>query len=61
MAPGRPSIIVAARRALALALTVLGGLVLFLAPEGIWVGGLLLALGAGLEAAGALMQRGRQE
>lgn len=45
------------RRALALVLTVLGGLVLFLAPEGIWVGGLLLALGAGLEVAGALMQR----
>jgi hypothetical protein len=38
----------------------LGGVVIFLAPEGIWIGGLLLVLGVALEIAGRLMQRGRQ-
>lgn len=47
------------RRALALALLVLGGILLFLAPEDIWIGTLLLGLGAALEIAGAVMQRGR--
>jgi drug/metabolite transporter (DMT)-like permease len=45
------------RRALALLLLVLGGVLLFLAPENIWIGVLLLALGMALEAAGTLMQR----
>lgn len=45
------------RRRLSLALLILGGLLLFLAPEDIWIGGLLLALGVALEVAGALMHR----
>ncbi len=46
------------RRTLSLLLMATGGLLLFLAPEGIWIGALLLGLGAALEAAGMLMQRG---
>lgn len=49
-----------ARRSLALLLTVLGGLAIFLAPEGIWVGAMLLAFGVALEVAGSLIQRRRQ-
>jgi len=45
------------RRALALVLTLLGGLAMFLAPEDIWIGALLLGLGVALEVAGTLMQR----
>lgn len=47
------------RRALALILTVLGGVAIFLAPENIWIGALLLVLGVALEMAGMLMQRRR--
>lgn len=47
------------RRAFALFLTLMGGLAILLAPEGIWIGALLLGLGAALEVAGRLMQRGR--
>ncbi len=43
------------RRALSLSLLVLGGVLVFLAPEDIWLGVLLLVLGLGLEVAGALM------
>ena len=46
------------RRILSLVLLVLGGLLLFLAPEDIWIGTLLLGLAVVLEAAGALMRRG---
>jgi hypothetical protein len=45
------------RRRLSLALLALGGLLLFLAPDDIWIGGLLLALGVALEIIGALMHR----
>lgn len=45
------------RRALSLLLLVLGGLFLFLAPENIWIGVVLLGLGLALEVAGTLMQR----
>lgn len=48
------------RQALALFLTILGGVAFFLAPEGIWVGALLLGLGLALEVAGRMMQRDRQ-
>ena len=47
------------RRALSLFLTVSGGLAIFLAPEGIWIGAVLLGLGVALEVAGRLMQRDR--
>lgn len=43
------------RRALSLILLILGGVLFFLAPEDIWVGALLVALGLALEVAGALM------
>lgn len=45
------------RRAVALLLTVLGGVAIFLAPGNIWIGALLLGLGVALEVAGTLMQR----
>lgn len=45
------------RRALSLALMVIGGVLIFLAPEGIWLGAVLLALGVALEVAGTLMHR----
>lgn len=47
------------RRALSLVLMALGGLLLFLAPEDFWIGTVLLCLGAALEVAGMLMQRGK--
>jgi drug/metabolite transporter (DMT)-like permease len=45
------------RRVLSLALMVLGGILLFLAPQDVWVGVLLLGLGVALEVVGTLMQR----
>lgn len=45
------------RRTLSLVLMALGGLLLFLVPEDIWIGTLLLGLGVALEIAGILMQR----
>jgi len=45
------------RRILSLVLMALGGLLLFLAPEDIWIGTLLLGLGVALEVAGTLMHR----
>lgn len=45
------------RRRLSLALLILGGLLLFLAPDDIWMGTLLLILGVALEIIGALMHR----
>lgn len=45
------------RRSLSLMLMALGGLALFLAPADVWIGTLLLGLGAALEAAGLVMQR----
>ena len=46
------------RRILSVVLMALGGLLLFLAPEDIWIGTLLLGLGVALEVAGTLMHRG---
>ena len=45
------------RRILSLVLMAMGGLLLFLAPEDIWIGTLLLGLGVALEVVGMLMQR----
>jgi drug/metabolite transporter (DMT)-like permease len=45
------------RRALSAALMVIGGVLIFLAPEDIGVGVLLLALGLVLEVVGTLMHR----
>ncbi len=48
------------RRALSLGLVVLGGILLFLGPEDIWVGALLVALGIVLEIVGAMLGHPRQ-
>ncbi len=45
------------RRALSLGLVVLGGILLFLAPEDVWIGVLLVALGLVLEIVGVLLGR----
>lgn len=44
------------RRTLALILVVLGGVLIFLAPE-MWTGVLLLALGVAIEVAGIALER----
>lgn len=44
------------RRILSLTLIILGGLLLYLAPADIWLGGLLLVLGVVLEIAGVAMR-----
>ncbi len=46
-----------ARRTLSLVLLVMGGILIFLAPDDLWIGALLLGLGLGLELAGTLMHR----
>lgn len=48
------------RRALSLGLVVLGGILLFLAPEDIWLGALLVALGLALEIVAAVLGHPRQ-
>lgn len=48
------------RRGLSLSLVVLGGVLLFLAPEDVWIGVLLVALGLGLEIIGAMVGHPRR-
>lgn len=48
------------RRGLSLGLVVLGGILLFLAPEDIWIGVLLVALGLALEIIGAMVGHPRR-
>ena len=45
------------RRPLALVLVVLGGLLMFLAPEKYWLGGVLLALGVVVELVGITLEK----
>ena len=45
------------RRALSLALMIGGGVLIFLAPEDIWIGVLLLGLGVALELVGAMFRQ----
>lgn len=45
------------RRSVSLALIIVGGILIFLAPDDIWVGVLLLGFGVSLELVGALMKR----
>lgn len=45
------------RRKLAIALVVLGGILMFLAPDKYWLGGVLLALGVVLELVGITLER----
>lgn len=44
------------RRILSLALLILGGVMLFLAPAEMWAGAILVALGIALEIAGAVLR-----
>jgi hypothetical protein len=45
------------KRKLSLSLLVLGGLLIFLAPENIWVGTVLFGLGIAVEIAGAVLRQ----
>lgn len=47
------------RRAVSLALIVLGGVLLLLAPEDIWIGAILVGLGIALEVVGIALGHGR--
>lgn len=48
------------RRTLSLGLVVLGGVLLFLAPEDIWLGVLLMAVGLALEVIGTVLGQPRK-
>ena len=43
------------RRLLSVVLLILGGMLMFFAPENIWIGAVLFALGVGLEIAGLVL------
>ncbi|WP_177186892.1 hypothetical protein [Nitrosospira briensis] len=43
------------RRFLSVVLLILGGILMFFAPENIWIGAVLFALGLGLEIAGLVL------
>ena len=43
------------KRILSVSLLILGGLLIFLAPEDIWIGAVLFALGVGVELAGLVL------
>ena len=43
------------KRAISLSLLILGGVLIFLAPEDIWIGVVLFALGLGIEIAGLVL------
>lgn len=43
------------RRALSISLLILGGVLIFLAPEDIWMGIVMFVLGLGIELAGLLL------
>ena len=48
------------KRRLSLSLLVLGGLLMFLAPENIWIGAVLFVLGIAVEIAGAMLGQSRK-
>ena len=43
------------KRILSISLLVLGGILMFFAPENIWIGAMLFALGVGIEIAGLVL------
>ena len=43
------------KRLLSVVLLILGGMLMFFAPENIWIGAVLFALGLGLEIAGLVL------
>jgi hypothetical protein len=45
------------KRRLSLSLLVLGGLLMFLAPENFWIGAVLFGLGIAVEIAGAVLRQ----
>lgn len=49
------------RRILSLVLITVGGMLIFLAPEDVWIGVLLLVFGVLLDLAGALMKKQPEE
>ena len=44
-----------AKRILSISLLILGGLLMFLAPENIWIGAILFTLGVGIEIVGLVL------
>ncbi|HEU4854664.1 MAG TPA: hypothetical protein VFS89_05160 [Nitrosospira sp.] len=44
------------KRLLSVVLLILGGMLMFFAPENIWIGALLFGLGLGLEIAGLVLR-----
>jgi hypothetical protein len=46
-----------AKRILSISLLILGGMLMFFAPENIWIGVILFTLGVGLEIVGLVLQR----
>jgi hypothetical protein len=46
------------RRVLSIAMILLGGLLIFLAPDDVWVGAVLALLGVGIEVAGIILAHG---
>jgi hypothetical protein len=47
------------KRILSISLLVLGGLLMFFAPENIWIGALLFTLGVGIEIVGLVLAHRR--
>jgi hypothetical protein len=48
------------KRKLSLSLLILGGLLMFLAPENMWIGAVLFGLGIIVELAGAVLRQRRK-
>jgi hypothetical protein len=50
-----------ARRAFSAVLAVLGGVLMFLAPEHVWIGAVMVVLGVGIELIGIAVMHGRKD
>jgi Zn-dependent membrane protease YugP len=46
-----------AKRILSISLLILGGMLMFFAPENIWIGAILFTLGVGFEIVGLVLRR----
>ena len=47
------------KRVLSISLMILGGILMFFAPENIWIGALLFILGLGIEIAGLILRHNK--
>lgn len=47
------------KRVLSVLLLILGGILMFLAPENIWIGAILFVLGLAMEIAGLVLRRNK--